>query len=66
MIEGTLYEIGLSRYKFHVIAINFSNAEEIAKEVIKNDPDLRGNHIYSINKVGYVYYPKTKTITVEI
>lgn len=64
MIEGQLYSIDTSRWLFNVIAKDFAEAEKIALEVIKEKGE--SINIYEIKRNGNVYYPKTKTITIEI
>lgn len=64
MIEDHLYNIEIPGYSFYVIANDFGDAEEIAREVIENDDQLRGALIQHIHKNGYVYRRKTKTVNI--
>lgn len=67
MIEETLYKIEIPGYCFGVIANSYGEAETIAKQVFKSDKCLQENvSIYRIYKDGYVYRPKTKTITIDV
>ena len=67
MIEETLYKIESQGYCFGVIANSYGEAETIAKEAIKSNKRLQGStDIYRIYKDGYVYRPKTKTVTIDV
>lgn len=67
MIKETLYKIEIPGYCFGVIANSYGEAETIAKEAIKSDKCLQANtNIYRIYKDGYVYRPKTKTVTIDV
>lgn len=67
MIEAKLYKISTQNNQFHVIADSYAQAEAIAQQYLSNRySDIAHRTIYEISSDGYVYYPKTKTITIEV